>query len=99
MNRIPDQITELNENYHDLGDVLLLLESVILAMQMENEFSRKHILSSLHFLTSSIEQYTKDICFLTNHLSRNITIQKEAALPPPLFNPLYNSDQTASHPD
>lgn len=101
MGIISDQITELNENYNELGNDLVLLESVVLAMQIENEFLREYILSSLNFVTSSIRQHTKDICFLAKSLCKKAVpaIQKEAAVPPPLFNPSYSWDQTANHPD
>ena len=70
MSTINNQITELNQNYNDLGEDLLLLEAVILATGVENEFPEEYITSSLKRMEECIRQHTKDIHFLANLLVR-----------------------------
>ena len=70
MKRINDQITELNQNYNDLGEDLLLLEAVVLAAGIENEFPEEYIASSLKRMEGCIRQHTEDIQFLANLLHR-----------------------------
>ena len=54
-------ITELNQSYNDLGDDLLLMEAVVIAMHHENEFPVEYIASSLRRVMDHTEQHLKDI--------------------------------------
>lgn len=66
-----DLITELNQCYNDLGDDLLLLQAVILALRGENQFSQECVASSLERMTSAIEQHLKDIHIFAGGLVKN----------------------------
>ena len=67
---LQEQITELNRNCNDLGEDLLLIESVIIACHCENEFPPDYITSSLHRMMSYTEQHLEDIQYLTDSVIR-----------------------------
>ena len=54
-------ITELNQSYNDLGEDLLLMEAVVIAMHQENEFPVEYIASGLRRVMDYTEQHLKDI--------------------------------------
>ena len=65
---IQEQITELNQNYNDLGEDLLLIESVVIASRCENEFPSEYITSSLHRMMDYTEQHLGEIANLAESL-------------------------------
>ncbi len=81
MNNIKDQITELNQNYNDLGEDLLLLEAVILATQRENEFPPEYVLSSLDRVMTCLRQHTEDICLLAKQLRKRASPARQKVYP------------------
>ena len=73
-----DQIIELNQNYNDLGEDLLLLEAVILAAQEENGFPRAYVTSSLDRMLECIKQHTEDICILAKLIQEEASTCRES---------------------
>ena len=69
MNTLADQIIELNANYNDLGEDLVLLEAVLQADRTENDFPREYIAASLIRVNDYIHQHTEAI----NQLSEYFT--------------------------
>jgi len=65
---IRDYITELNQNYNDLGEDLLMLEAVLAASEEKTEFPREYISSSLKRIRDYTCQHTRDIERLTQFL-------------------------------
>ena len=70
MNRLFEQIIELNENYNELGEDLLLLESVLQASEKENCFPKGYVTSSLRRINDYIQQHTKAINQMSEFLAR-----------------------------
>ena len=77
MSKIKDQIIELNQNFNDLGEDLLLLEAVVLTAQGENDFPRDYITSSLGHLVGCINQHTEDIRFYADLLQKETSPGRE----------------------
>ena len=73
MDKIREQIVELNQNYNDLGEDLVLLESVILAVQDENDFPQEYIVSSPKRMQECIKQHTGDIRFFAELLRKEVS--------------------------
>jgi len=65
---IRDHITELNQNYNDLGEDLLMLEAVLIASEGETGFPAEYVVSSLERIRDYTCQHTKDIEQLTQSL-------------------------------
>lgn len=63
-----EQLTELHQNYNDLGEDLLL-ESVLLAAESETSFPEEYVSSSLHRMGDYIRQHTSEINQLSHILS------------------------------
>ena len=78
MNRQLELITELNENFNDLGEDLVLLESVLQTGKGEAEFPGEYITSSLRRVADYVEQHTKTIHQLTRFLAGE---RQESLLP------------------
>ena len=70
MFKIEDQIVELNQNYHELGKVLLLLGVVVLTVQGENDLPQEYIASSISRMIGCINQHTEDIRFFAELLQK-----------------------------
>lgn len=64
-----EQLTELHQNYNDLGEDLLLLESVLLAAESETSFPEEYVASSLCRMGDYIRQHTSEINQLSHILS------------------------------
>ena len=73
MDKIEDQIIELNQNYNDLGKVLLLLEVVVLTVQGENDLPQEYIASSIGRMIRCIDQHTEDIRFFAELLQKEVS--------------------------
>ena len=73
MNKIKEQIVELNQNYNDLGEDLVLLEAVVLTTQDENAFPQEYIVSSLKRMQECIRQHTGDIRFFAELLQKEVS--------------------------
>lgn len=69
MNTMIDLITELNQNFNDLGEDLVLLESVLRAEQGETGFPWEYIASSLSRTADYVDQHTGAIRQLTRFLA------------------------------
>ena len=63
-----EYIAELNQNYHDLGEDLLMLEAVLLAQEGETGFPEKYVTSSLARIQDYTRQHIKEIDLLANCL-------------------------------
>ena len=74
---IQEQITELNRNYNDLGEDLLLMESVMIASCCENEFPPEYITSSLCRVMDYTEQHLKEVRNLAKSLLREAPYCRE----------------------
>ena len=68
MNRQLELITELNMNFSDLGEDLVLLEAVLQTDKEETEFPEEYIASSLRRMADCVEEHTKTIHQLTRYL-------------------------------
>lgn len=68
MTSLTEQIIELNANYNDLGEDLVLLESVLQANQRENDFPEELVASSLTRVNDYIHQHTGEINHLAEYL-------------------------------
>ena len=77
MNTIQDQITELNQSYNNLGEDLLLMEAVLIAMEHENEFPTEYIASSLRRTMDYTEQHLKDVQHIAESLLRAASRRRE----------------------
>lgn len=65
---LQEQITELNQTYNNLGEDLLMIESVIIASHCENEFPPEYITSSLQRALDYTEQHLGEIAKLAKSL-------------------------------
>ena len=77
MNTIQDQITELNQSYNNLGEDLVLMEAVMIAMEHENEFPTEYIASSLRRTMDYTEQHLKDVQHIAESLLRAASRRRE----------------------
>ena len=77
MFNISDQITELNQSYNNLGEDLVLMEAVIIAMDHENEFPSEYIASSLRRTMDYTEQHLTDIQHIAESLLRKASRCRE----------------------
>ena len=75
MNTIQDQITEFNQSYNNLGEDLVLMESVMIAMKHENEFPTEYIASSLRRTMDYTEQHLKDVQHIAESRRRELPNQ------------------------
>lgn len=71
MNQQLDRIAELNRNFNDLGEDLVLLEAVLQASLGETEFPEEYITSSLCRMVEYVDQHTEDICQLARQLANS----------------------------
>lgn len=69
MNRQLELIAELNENFNNLGEDLVLLESVLQASRGETAFPGEYIASSLRRTADYVDQHTQTIHQLTHCLA------------------------------
>lgn len=74
MNTLSEQIIELNSNYNELGEDLLLLEAVLQSDPKERDFPREYVSSSLARINDYIQQHTEAI----NQLSQFLTLPSTA---------------------
>lgn len=63
-----EYIEELNQNYNELGEDLLMLESILLAPEGETGFPEKYVASSLARIQDYTRQHIKEIDLLANCL-------------------------------
>ncbi|MCI8680977.1 MAG: hypothetical protein HFF81_09355 [Oscillospiraceae bacterium] len=71
MNQQLERIAELNRNFNDLGEDLVLLEAVLQASLGETEFPEEYITSSLCRMVEYVDQHTEDICQLARQLANS----------------------------
>ena len=71
MNQQLERIAELNRNFKDLGEDLVLLEAVLQASLGETEFPEEYITSSLCRMVEYVDQHTEDICQLARQLANS----------------------------
>ena len=71
MNQQLERIAELNRNFNDLGEDLVLLEAVLQASLGETEFPEEYITSSLCRMVEYVDQHTEDICQLARPLANS----------------------------
>ena len=70
MNTIMAQIEELNENFNELGEDLVLLESVVLAARMGDQFPEEFVESGIERVMAYIRQHLGDVGNLSRGLSK-----------------------------
>ena len=63
-----EYIVELNQNYNDLGEDLLMLEAILLALDKETGFPGEYIASSLKRIQDYTRQHIQEIDLLSNSL-------------------------------
>ncbi len=68
MDALSEKILELNQNYNDLGEDLVLLEALVEAACRDNEFPEDCIESASHRMADYIEQHAEAI----NQLAKSI---------------------------
>lgn len=71
MNQQLERIAELNRNFNDLGEDLVLMEAVLQASLGETEFPEEYITSSLCRMVEYVDQHTEDICQLARQLANS----------------------------
>ena len=71
MNQQLERIAELNRNFNDLGEDLVLLEAVLQASLGETEFPEEYITSSLCRMVEYVDHHTEDICQLARQLANS----------------------------
>ena len=71
MNQQLERIAELNRNFNDLGEDLVLLEAVLQASLGETEFPEEYITSSLCRMVEYVDQHTEYICQLARQLANS----------------------------
>ena len=71
MNQQLERIAELNRNFNDLGEDLVLLEAVLQASLGETELPEEYIPSSLCRMVEYVDQHTEDICQLARQLANS----------------------------
>lgn len=71
MNQQLERIAELNRNFNDLGEDLVLLEAVLQASLGETELPEEYITSSLCRMVEYVDQHTEDICQLARQLTNS----------------------------
>lgn len=69
-----DRMTELNQIYNELGEDLLLMESVIIASRLWDEFPPEYIASGLRRVADYTDQHLADIRCLTGFLQRSASM-------------------------
>ena len=74
MNTLSEQIMELNANYNELGEDLLLLESLLQSAPKESAFPREYVSSSLIRINDYIQQHTKAINHMSEYLTQSSTV-------------------------
>ena len=61
MNALMGQIEELNENFNELGEDLVLLESVAIAVQVGYPFPKEFVESEVKRVIDYIRQHLVDV--------------------------------------
>ena len=79
MNTLMGQIEELNENFNELGEDLVLLESVAIAVQMGYPFPEEFVEPGVKRVMDYIRQHLEDIRNLSGGLSRRAVKNGKAA--------------------
>lgn len=65
MQTVDELIAELNQNYNDLGEDLLFLESVVYSLRREHPFPEEILQTAVRRLEDCIRQHTEDIRLLS----------------------------------
>ena len=94
---IREQITELNQTYNNLGEDLLLIESIVIASNCENEFPSEYITSSLRRIMDYTEQHLGEIQGFAQSLLREAPHRRE--LPRQYGRDLRQHPETDASPD
>ena len=68
-----EQLTELYENYNDLGEDLIMLEAVLQASQTKNDAPQEYVSGSLIRIFDYIRQHTEAIHQLARFLVEPFT--------------------------
>ena len=79
MNALMGQIEELNENFNELGEDLVLLESVAIAVQVGYPFPKEFVESGVTRVMDYIRQHLEDVRNLSGGLSRRAVKNSKAA--------------------
>ena len=65
---VREYITEINQNYNELGEDLLMMEAVLIASEGETEFPGECVASSLERIQDYARQHIQEIDLLENCL-------------------------------
>lgn len=63
-----EYIAELNQNYNDLGEYLLMLESILLVPEGETGFPGECVASSLEHIQDYVQRHIQEIDLLSSCL-------------------------------
>ena len=72
MKQLTEQIIELRQNYNELGEDLVLLESVVTALQTGCEFPAEYVDSSLKRIIDYIRQHTGELRNISEFLQKTV---------------------------
>lgn len=92
MDALSEKILELNQNYNDLGEDLVLLEALVEAACRENEFPEDCIESASHRMADYIEQHAEAI----NQLAKSIIGKPPLPAGAPLQTPSCRAGRQAA---
>ena len=96
MDALSEKIIELNQNYNNLGEDLVLLEALVEAACRDNEFPEDCIESASHRMADYIEQHAEAI----NQLAKSIIGKPSLPAGAPLQTPSCRAGrQAAEHRD
>ena len=70
MSKTHELFTEINQNYNDLGEDLVMLEAILLLSEGVTEFPAEYIISSKKRLQDYICQHMGEIEQLTGYLTK-----------------------------
>lgn len=68
MSRLSELTVEINQNFNDLGAVLVLLQALTQAVQTEHDYPQEYVEAGLERMEEHVRQYTKDVCYLSGLL-------------------------------
>lgn len=80
MNTLISQINELNETFNGLGEDLVLLEALAIAVHMGRPFPEDFLNSGLDRMTDYIHQHLTDVKILSREVCKRTRLPQEAGV-------------------
>ncbi len=81
MNTLMSQINELNETFDELGEDLVLLEALAIAVHMGHPFPEDFLNSGLDRMTDYIHQHLTDVKNLSREVCKRTRLPQEVGIP------------------